>query len=689
MAATFQVSAPEPFTFSCPEEWPKWSRRFERFRIASGLVDKEESAQVNTLIYSVGDEADDILRSFTLSSEDSKKYATVKGKFDSHFVKRRNVIFERAKFNMRRQQDGEPVDAFIMALYGLAKNCGYGDLHNEMIRDLIVVGIRDVALSEKLQLKADLTLDEAVTQVRQSEAVKLQQPLLRNRSEGKADTPVGAVNRGRTWHRPKPENKSRQNTRATPAIQSGGSTACTRCGKRPAHDHQHCSAKDVTCRKCGKRGHYQAVCRSARVSQVDTHADYSDVFLGAMGDTTNSPWSVTIDVNETPIELHIDNGAEVTVISEEAWRKVGQPVLSPPDRTLRGPDTHKLPTTGRFTAKLSKDESIAEEQIYVVKGLHKPLLGRPAIDKLRLVSRISAVDQTDQDQTPADKLPKLFEGLSRLQGEYWIELQERAEPYALSTPRRVAIPLMKSVEQELQRMEDLGVIAKVHEPTEWCAGMVVVPKANGKVRICIDLTNLNQSVRRHPLPAVDQTLAQLAGAKVFSKLDGNSGFWQIPLAPESAKLTTFITPFGRYCFHRLPFGIMSAPEHFQHRMSEILSGIPGVVCIMDDILVHGKTQQEHDQRLHEVLERMQAAGATLNAEKCQFSKESVKFLGHVVDPTGIRPDPDKVTAIRRVRTPANVGDGRRFLGMVNQMSKFSPNLAEETQSLRELLMGVG
>jgi len=152
------------------------------------------------------------------------------------------------------------------------------------------------------------------------------------------------------------------------------------------------------------------VCRSARVSQVDTHADYSDVFLGAVGDTTNSPWSVTIDVNETPIELHINTGAEVTVISEEAWRKVGQPVLSPPDRTLRGPDTHKLPTTGRFTAKLSKDKSIAEEEIYVVKGLHKPLLGRPAIDKLRLVSRISAVDQTDQDQTPADKFPKLFEG---------------------------------------------------------------------------------------------------------------------------------------------------------------------------------------------------------------------------------------------------------------------------------------
>ena len=104
MAATFQVTAPEPFNFSRPEEWEKWIRRFERFRKASGLEEKGEEAQVNTLIYSMGDEADDILRSFSLSVEEQKSYATVKAKFDSHFTKRRNVIFERARFNMRRQE---------------------------------------------------------------------------------------------------------------------------------------------------------------------------------------------------------------------------------------------------------------------------------------------------------------------------------------------------------------------------------------------------------------------------------------------------------------------------------------------------------------------------------------------------------------------------------------------------------
>ena len=142
--------------------------------MAAGLEAKGEEAQVNTLIYSMGDEADDILRSFTdLSDEDKKTYATVKARFDTHFTKRRNVIFERAKFSMRKQEEGEQVDTFITALYSLAELCGYGTLHDEMIRDRIVVGIRNSRLAEKLQLDPDLTLEKAVTQVRQSEAIKL------------------------------------------------------------------------------------------------------------------------------------------------------------------------------------------------------------------------------------------------------------------------------------------------------------------------------------------------------------------------------------------------------------------------------------------------------------------------------------------------------------------------------------
>lgn len=134
----------------------------------------------------------------------------------------------------------------------------------------------------------------------------------------------------------------------------------------------------------------------------------------------------------------------------------------------------------------------------------------------------------------------------------------------------------------------MGVITKIEEPTDWCFGMVVVPKKSGAVRICVDFTKMNEAVCREKyiLPSVEHTLGMLAGATVFSKLDANMGFWQILLAEESARYTTSITPFGRYYFNSLPFGIASAPEHFQRTMvTEVTSGLEGVLRHMDDILV--------------------------------------------------------------------------------------------------------
>ena len=177
---SFRVQLPEKFDFSRQEEWPKWSRRFERFRQASGLAKEEEESQINTLIYAMGDQADDILTSFKLATSQQKQYHTVKTKFDEHFVVRRNVIFERAKFNRRRQEDGETVDTFITALHSLTEYCDYGTLKDEMIRDGIVVGLQDSKLPEKLQLDPELSLTKAINHARQSEAVKKKQALFRN-----------------------------------------------------------------------------------------------------------------------------------------------------------------------------------------------------------------------------------------------------------------------------------------------------------------------------------------------------------------------------------------------------------------------------------------------------------------------------------------------------------------------------
>ena len=191
--------------------------------------------------------------------------------------------------------------------------------------------------------------------------------------------------------------------------------------------------------------------------------------------------------------------------------------------------------------------------------------------------------------------------------------------------------------------------------------MVVVPKANGSIWICGDFTLLNEYIRRerHLLPSIEHLLASIQGAKRFSKLDANSGFHQIPLDEKSQLLTTFITPLGRYCYCRLPFGISSALEYFQKRMLEVLDGIQGTICMMDDILIFGSSQQEHNLRLYAALESIKNSGITLNKAKCQINRTSIHFCGYLVDGTGIQPNPEKPQRLS-TRQPARMS--RRYDG---------------------------
>ena len=524
------------------------------------------------------------------------------------------------------------------------------------------MGILNAALSEKLQLDANLTLEKTVTKVRHSEAIKQHQSILRDFPQSQVAEQVAAVS-----HQHKSQERTEKGKEQDGQIGRGhksiDSKSCSWCGNSHAHSREQCPAKHATCYGCGKQGQLRNVCRSSK-----GHNTIKGIFLGTLTNKQQSrsdPWRQTLLLNDKPIYFKLDTGADVTVISTTLLEKIHKCFgpLQPATKILHGPNSERLPVQGLFMGKIRHGDTEVTEE---VPRAYLPLLGWPAIESLGLLQRVNTVMNTNTEQI-VKQYPNLFDGLGKLEGNYTICMEEGAKPFAVTTPRRVAIPLLPQVKTELERMEQLKVISRIEEPTDWCAPMVVVPKANGTVRICVDLTKLNESVRRerHPLPAIEQILAQLTGAQQFSKLDANSGFWQIPLSPESARLTTFITPFGRFHFNRLPFGITSAPEHFQRRMSTILNGLDGVVCLMDDVLIHGKTQAEHDQRLHSVLHRLQITGLTLNKEKCEF-KTQIKFLGQLINSQGIQPDPDKVKAILHVPEPINTGDIRRFLGMVNQ-----------------------
>jgi len=696
----YQVQMPENFSFR-PDDWPKWKRRFERFREASGLSKQEAESQINTLIYCMGDEADDILSSLALKDDEAKVYKTVVAKFDGYFIPKRNIIFERAKFHKRSQKEGEQVDSFFTDLYKLAETCEFGTLKDDMIRDRIVVGILDGSLSEKMQLDDKLTLQKAMTMARSKETVRGQQKVIRSDSSSCDVSKVQAKKNGPAREfKPRFEKpawvkgKQKRGSKPRPEYAQAQSSQCHRCGKSPAHSKIKCPAKAAECHKCHFVGHYEKMCRSDKVKsvgEVGESLDSDSLFLGEV----NSPdsklqWVSSVKIGDTTLNWKIDTGADVSCIPAEVYtrnkHKLGHLIKS--DKKLFGAGGNELRVKGVIPAQLEKKKHTVDNLVYVVQGLRNPLLGRPAIQALKLVSVVESVEQIDQ--VPEDikaQYPELFSGLGKMGSEYTIKLKEDAKPYSINTPRRIPIPLLKRTKAELKRMKGLGVITEVTEPTEWAAGMVVVPKANGSVRICVDLTQLNQSVcrERHQMPSVEYTLSQLRGAKVFTKLDANSGFWQIPLNQASSNLTCFMTPWGRFRFNRLPYGISSGPELFQRRMEEILEGLEGVVVEIDDILVYGENQHEHDLRLHAVLQRLVKAGVTLNGPKCEFSKEKLLYLAHILDGNGITADPRKVNAIQEMEEPKDVPELRRFLGMINYLGRFIPDLASKTEPLRSLM----
>ena len=177
----------------------------------------------------------------------------------------------------------------------------------------------------------------------------------------------------------------------------------------------------------------------------------------------------------------------------------------------------------------------------------------------------------------------------------------------------------------------------------------------------------------------------MPNAKIFSVLDASSGFWQIELDNKSSKLCTFNTPFGRYMFKRLPFGLCSAQNVFQDVMSEIFSGIEGVEVIVDDLLVWAENKQQHDERLKQVLERAREKNLKLNKEKSQIALDEISYIGHILSKEGLKPDPKKVQAITEMKPPQSKEELQWFLGIVTYLAKFIPNFFQVSTPLRQLL----
>ena len=632
-----------------------------------------------SLLYSMGDDAGRVFSLLTFDRDDDKKdFDKVIKAFDEHFVPYRNVIHIRAKFHKRDQKEGEGIEQYVRSLHDLAEHANFPN-KEESIRDRIVLGVLDQDLSEKLQLKENLTLKIAITIARQHETVK------KELAEQRGFSAVDRLKSYKASETPKREKHwLKEKSRSA-------NKTCSRCGL--VHRGTLCPAVGKQCANCGKLSHFARVCRGKkRKGKRTDEIGQTSLALGTESETESSdresdddsedgsvcvhfigavnsdvpPWRTQLNIAGKQIDFKIDTGADVNVISRKTWIRIGKPKLSPCTKiTLQSPGG-RLKTLGHFKTVLNGEHEV---NIYVISNDVDSLLSRSTATKLKLVKRIDTTLSTVKCRPVK------------------IKLKKDNSPYSVATARRVPIPLHEKVKTELERMKNEGVIEEITEPTEWVSPMVPVVKPNGDVRICVDLRKLNEAVERERfiIPRIDDVIHKLKGSNVFSKLDAQSGFWQLPLDPSTAKLTTFITPMGRFFFKRLPFGISSAPEIFQRTMLELLEGIDGVICYFDDILCHSKTEAEHEILLEKVKERLKEVGLQLNKQKCEYRKKEITFLGHIVSAKGVRPDPSKISAICQLDEPSDIAGLRRFLGMINYLGRYLPNISTVLRPLNNLL----
>lgn len=429
MASTSNIQTPGEFDFNKPELWPRWVKRFERYISITGVSEKPDKDRINLLCYTMGEKSEEILIQVMPVITASTTFAEVKQKLDSYFSPKKNVIFERFKFNSRVQEPGKSVDSFVTTLYSLAETCEYGAIKEELIRDRIAIGICDTRASERMQLINDLTLEKALEIARQSEIQAKEGRKMRQEIE--EETEVNrVVQREKNPHKQnRNDNKNRREGRV-----------CGRCGNPDHTQGRRCPAMKSVCHRCKKEGHWERVCRSKGIRHVEkeigsdeeeAEADVGYAFIGAASDSTHEKgFKFRAYVSEFSKSLHfiVDTGADITCISDECIPYEIRSKICKTHKIISGPDGKKLPVMGFFYVRLIGKRKEIQAKTYVIRGLKQNLLGKPEIKKLNLIREVNIVRENCLNNIISE-FSEVFKGIGQFKKELNIETKEDAKPF--------------------------------------------------------------------------------------------------------------------------------------------------------------------------------------------------------------------------------------------------------------------
>ena len=740
MSVASQIPIPPPLKTTASNlaaDWKRFKSQWLNYAKAAKVDKEDKDCQAAIFLACIGADAYNIFESMEFADENDRSDPDkLLDAFEQHCVGETNEVYERYVFNTRKQEPGETVDAFVTHLRYLIKTCSYGTAEDSMIRDRIVLGIRDDTTRRKLLGTRKLDLSKAIDLCRAQEATTRQFKAITTPDEVHAlqhERQPRALRR-RSHSRPNYRNQSynRQQEHQPANTRKGQSDRkCKYCDRKHEPVKSSCPAYQSTCGKCGKKNHWAVVCQSTPKLQENVKQLSEDESLLTLYEANSKRIYANMYVNDTKVRFLVDCGSTVNTVSRSVVETLHGIQVSPPRAKLRMFDKTELVTEGMITATLRHPRTgLQFEDNFYVTASDDPILGINAcrrFDLLRVVeeniceiheivapppsstaslpsSSPSSLQQQPTTRsygsghlTEADVIAQyadLFDGkLGRLDGDVHLEVNNNIIPTKLPQ-RRLPVAIRDRVEAELSKMVNDGVITPVTEPTPWVSALLVTTKkSDSGIRVLIDPIPLNRALLRstHYMNNLDDVLPRLSNVKILSTLDMKNGFFHLKLDDASSLLTTFQTPFGRFRYLRVPQGISPAPEIFAAKMAEALSGLRGIFQIADDILCTGsgdtreEAERDHDSNLIALLNRCREKGIKLNRQKLKLHRTSVAFMGHELTNNGLRPSPQKIEAIKQYPVPADKSALHRFIGMCTFLARYCQNFSQSTAVLRDLL----
>lgn len=686
MAVSYSRSAipvPRPLDLSgnLTANWKIFKRDWSNYEIASKLNVEEPEVRVATFLSCIGREAMDVYDGFIFPDEKKIDMKQILDAFEKYCIGETNESYERFIFNSRNQREGESIDKYVAELRKLAKSCNYEILEESLIRDRIIIGIKCDTTRRRLLQESKLTLGKCIDIARSLESSKKQ--LMTMQTEPINEHYVKKVDRQK-----KSVPHPRGPRRNLPSPKKQKQSECQFCGTSHAMKKELCPAWGKACTFCHGRNHFKVKCKK-RINAVhaesgpreDFTEQFDDMWLSAI--TTNKEKSTAVlKINDLPVRFQLDTAADVNTICQKYVRR--EQVKDTNQRLIMWNGSKMLPL-GIAELEVINEKNYTRHMVEftVVRNNYECLLGLNTVKNLNFVTINDGQFIANVSSNAADGLGDL--GLAHLRVDPTIK------PRVLPC-RRLPFAIQGKVKSEIDKLVERGILQPVDEPTEWVSQMAIAEKSCGSIRICIDPQPLNKALLREHfrLPTLDDVLPELNGARIFSKLDVKEAYWHVRLDYESSLLTTMITPFGRFRWLRLPFGLKVSSEIFQKKLGEALLGLKNTVHIADDVIIAGcgrddtEAEKNLQIRMNELRQRCQERHIRLNDKKAALKQHKVVFMGHMITRDGISPDPTKVEAIQHLPVPTDVSSVRRLCGTVQYLARYIPNLAQHLEPLRAL-----